>query len=82
MAHALLAFLLVISLAPGTGLAKTIRPQMNRVAHEFVARPTDVDFVDPARLIGYRGGPGDSLKHFMAAITIRIVAHGRQQAWG
>ena len=46
VAHPLVAFLLVISLAPGTGFAKTIGPQVNGVTHEFVARPANAHFIN------------------------------------
>src|SRR5215475_10466242 len=80
MAHAFIAFVLVISLTPSAGLAKTIRPQMNCLAHEFVARPTDADFADLARLIRHRRGSGHTLQHLLATVAVRIVAHGPQQA--
>src|SRR5512140_624597 len=79
MAHALIAFLLVIRLAPGAGLAKRIRPQMNGVAQELVAGPTDPDFIYPPRLIGDRRGPGDALEHLLTAVALRVVAHRAQQ---
>src|SRR6185503_8135598 len=81
MAHALIAFLLVIRLTPGAGFAKAIRPQVNCVAQKFVAGPTDVNFVDPARLIGNRCGSGYTLEYFLAAVALGIITHSCQQAW-
>ena len=53
-------FCLVVGLAPGTGLAEAIRPEVNGVAQEFVAGPADMDLVDLAGLVGDGRGPGDS----------------------
>ncbi len=80
MTHALVAFLLIVGRAPGAGFAKTIGPEMNGMAQELVARPPNADFVELARLIGYRRSPRDCLQHFLAAVAIRIITHRREQA--
>ena len=77
-AHALLALFLVVGLAPRTGLAKTVCPQMDGVAHEFVAGPADVCFVNLPGLVIDRGRPGEALQHLRAAVAIGIAANGRQ----
>src|SRR4029453_16446857 len=82
MTHTLIALVLIVSLAPSTGFAKAICPEMNRVPHELVTRPTDTNFADPARFIRHGRSPSDALEHFVVAITIRIAAHGSQQARG
>ena len=80
--HAFSAFLFVIGLAPGAGLAKAIGPKMHRVAKEFVAGPTHTNFIDLSGLVADRCSSGDALEHFMAAVTLGIVTNGRQEARG
>lgn len=78
--HPCLTFFLIIRLTPDTGLAKTICPEMNGVAHEFIARPTHTDFIDLSGLIADGRGPGDALEDFVAAVAIGIGPNRRQQA--
>src|SRR5215469_6030900 len=79
MAHTLLTFLCIVGLAPNTGLAETIRPQMDRVAHEFVAGPAHANFAELARLVRHRSGPSDALEHIRAAVAVKIPADRGQQ---
>src|SRR5207248_9642859 len=80
MAHALLALFLIVGLAPGTGFAEAIGPEVNGVAEEFVAGPPNGYFADLARLVAHGRSPGERLKHLMSAITLRVGADGRQES--
>src|SRR5215472_4786691 len=79
MGHALSALLLIIGLTPSTGSAEAISPQMHGVAHELVAGPADVNFVQFARLIRDRRGARDTLKHLVAPVAVRVSAYRGQQ---
>ncbi len=46
--HSLLAFLVVVGLAPSAGLAETVGPQMDGGAQELIAGPAHPHFVQLA----------------------------------
>src|SRR5215469_16784672 len=75
VSHAFLTFLLVIGLAPGTGFAEAIRPQVYGVAQELVTGPTHSNLVELARLVRDWRGPGDTLQDLMTAIAVGIATH-------
>src|SRR4030095_14525104 len=79
MAHPVLAFLPVRGLAPSTGFAKTIGPQMNGMAHEFVAGPADFGFADLNGFKADRSRCGNALEHLQATVASGIGADDPQQ---
>ena len=79
--HSLLALGLIISLAPSTGFAKTIRPEVHGVTHKLIARPAHLSLMNLAGLIAYRGGAGKGLQHLMFAVASGVGADGGQQPW-
>ena len=62
VAHAVLAFLLVVGLRPGCGVAGAVGPEMDDVAQEFVALMADPDLVDLPGLVADRAGSGQTLE--------------------
>ena len=79
MAHTLVALFLVISLPPRTGLAEAIRPEMQGVSEEFVARPADFGFVNLTGLKTDRSRSGIALQHLKRAIPSRIRTDAGQE---
>ena len=80
VAPPLLALLLLIGLAPGAGFAKAVRPEMNRMPEELIARPADLDSMNLAGLEWYRRGPGKAWQHVVVPITRGVGADGGQEA--
>jgi len=80
MSHTLGAFLLVIGLAPGTGMAEAIGPQMHRVPHELVTSAPEFGFVELARLVADRRSASKALEHLGGSVAVRVAANGGEQA--
>ena len=77
--HALRALLLIVGLAPGTGSAEAVGPQMHGVTQELVAGPAEVNFVQFTRLVRDRSSARDTLKHLVATVAVRVAPQRRQQ---
>src|SRR5262245_8366624 len=72
VAHAITTLFLIIRLAPGTGLAEAIGPQMNGMAQKLVAGPADLSFVDLTRFKTDRGRSRDALQDLEAGVATGI----------
>ena len=78
MAHPFFALLLIVGLTPGAALAEAVGPQVNRVAHKFIAGPSYFGLVNLARLIVDRRGSRIALEDLLAAVAVRVAANRRQ----
>lgn len=79
VAHASLSFLLVVDLSPQAGSPKAFRPEVNGVAQECVAGPTDLGFVDLSGLEADWSGPRVGLENIVASVALRIAADRAQE---
>ena len=82
MGLALLAFLPVVDLSPGTVSSAQVRPQMHRRAKVFVAGPSELDLVDLPRLEADGGGTAVTLQGLGIVEPIPIVAAFAEQPRG
>jgi len=82
VAHALLAFLLIIGLSPDAGFAEAVGPEVNGVAKELIARPTDLGFLNVPGLVADGRGARKALEDLVAAIALGMGADGRQKPRG
>jgi hypothetical protein len=72
MRHTGLALLSVISPTPRADSVEAVGPQVNGMAHKFVAVPTDPGFVDLTRFKTDRGSSGIALQHLKGAVAARV----------
>ena len=82
MALALLALVLIVGLAPGAGAAERVGPEMNGMAHELVAGPAHLGFLELAGLVADGGCAGNALQRLVGTVAIGVAPNGRQEPGG